>query len=197
MFSVSQLAILNIVAGEVVEKGTCRLTVKEIADRAKTCRRTVQNSMRAARLCGLLVVKRRRLSRTISLPNIVIITSKEWLVWLKRRGAWAPARRIIDLRTLRQAANAAILPLLPSASNKGAKHCAPQVGIRKEKEEVGEHRAKCTELEHLSRATSERKKPTRVQHFKGRRHHETANDAPVQRSSEAYCLNGVRVFVAC
>ena len=88
MFTTSQLAVLNIVADEVVKKGTCRLTIGELADRAQTCHRTVQNAIREARLGGLLKVRCRRLSRTMSLPNIVIIVSKEWLLWLNRRGGW-------------------------------------------------------------------------------------------------------------
>jgi hypothetical protein len=113
MFTPSQLAVLNIIGDEVAKKGTCRLTVKELADRAQTCHRTVQNAVREARLRALLVVKRRRLTRTMSLPNIVIIISKEWLLWLARRGAWAPAPR-----TARR---------MSDISNKGAKRCAPQV----------------------------------------------------------------------
>ncbi len=106
LFTVAQLAVLDIVAGEVVEKGTCRLTVKEIADRSNTCLRTVQNSIRQARLHGLLVVRHRRLSKRMSLPNIIVVVSKEWLLWLGRRGAWMPS---------------------PRMENKGASRFAPQV----------------------------------------------------------------------
>lgn len=111
MFTISQLAVLNIVADEVAKKGTCRLTIGELADRAQTCHRTAQTAIREARLRGLLVVRCRRLSRTMSLPNIVIIVSKEWLLWLNRRGAWEP---------------------VPRTENKGAKRCGPQVQFKKE-----------------------------------------------------------------
>ena len=111
MFTTSQLAVLNIVADEVVKKGTCRLTIGELADRAQTCHRTVQNAIREARLGGLLKVRCRRLRSTMSLPNIVIIVSKEWLLWLNRRGAWEPVRR---------------------TENKGAKFYGPQVPVQKE-----------------------------------------------------------------
>ena len=118
-FSISELAVLNIIADEVLKTGTCRLKVERIAERAHVSRRTVQNALREARLRQLLLIRRRRLTRTLSLPNIVIIVSKEWLQWIKRRGAWAPASRSIDWRTLRE------------ASNKRAKRCAPQVSIYK------------------------------------------------------------------
>jgi DNA-binding transcriptional MocR family regulator len=118
-FSISELAVLNIVADEVLKTGTCRLKVERIAERAHVSRRTVQNALREARLRQLLLIRRRRLTRTLSLPNIVIIVSKEWLQWIKRRGAWTPASRSIDWRALRE------------ASNKGAKRFAPQVSIYK------------------------------------------------------------------
>ncbi len=128
-FTPSQLAVLNIIGDEVLKTGTCRLSVKELADRARTCRRTVQNAVRLARLCALLVVKCRRLTRTMSLPNIVTITSKEWLVWLARRGAWEPSPRTGQIYSAEE------------VSNKGAKRCLPQVlYIKKERGGPEEHR---------------------------------------------------------
>ena len=122
-FTLSEAAVLNIVADEILKNGACRLAVDKIADRAHVSRRTVQYAFEQARDLKLLVVKRRRLTRILSLPNIVIINpdspeAKEWWCWLKRRGKWTPAPRSIDWRTLREA-----------VSNKGAKHCVPQVKI--------------------------------------------------------------------
>jgi hypothetical protein len=116
MFTPSELAGLNIIGDEIARNGTCRLSVKELADRSQTCRRTIQNAIRNARWRGLLIVKRRRLTRMMSLPNIIIVISEEWLAWLKRRGPWEPSRR--------------------QSENKGAKWCAPQVQVfKKERSE--------------------------------------------------------------
>ncbi len=120
-FTTSELAVLNIVADEVVKKGTCRLTIGELAARAQTCPRTTQTAIRKARESGLLVVRRRRLSPTMSLPNIIIIVSSEWLVWLKRRGAWEPSPRV---------------------QNKGAKWCRPQVQENKKERDSQAERPK-------------------------------------------------------
>ena len=146
-FSPSELAVLNIVADEVVKNGTCRLKVERIAERAHVSRRTVQNAIKEARLRRLLLVRRRRLTRTLSLPNIVIIVSKEWSQWLKRRGAWMPATRSIDWRALQE------------ASNKGAKRCTPQVSIYKK--ERGE-RAKLDNIEAIRRSIFGSDDPTPV-----------------------------------
>jgi hypothetical protein len=129
MFTPSQLAVLNIVGDEVVKNGTCRLTVDEIADRAKTSSRTVRYAIKEARSRDLLVVRRRRLTRTLNLPNIVIIVSREWLTWLERRGAWMPTSR---------------------SENKGAKRCRPQVSrLFFKKESSQHHTAKAQWVENL------------------------------------------------
>jgi hypothetical protein len=122
-FTLSEVAVLNIVADEILKNGACRLAVDKIADRAHVSRRTVQYAFEQARELKLIIIKRRRLTRTLSLPNIVVINpdspeAKDWRDWLRRRGKWAPAPRSIDWRTLREA-----------VSNKGAKRCGPQVEI--------------------------------------------------------------------
>jgi hypothetical protein len=92
-FTTGQLACLNIVADEVAAKGSCRLTNSEIARRAGAGRRTAVNAVREAELLCMIRVKRRRLSASMNLPNIVTVIDKEWWRWLQRRGAWSPAPR--------------------------------------------------------------------------------------------------------
>jgi|GraSoi2013_115cm_1033766.scaffolds.fasta_scaffold23120_2 hypothetical protein len=92
-FTTGQLACLNIVANEVAAKGSCSLTNSEIARRAGACRRTAVGAVREAELLCMVRVKRRRLSATMNLPNIVTVIDKEWWGWLQRRGAWSPAPR--------------------------------------------------------------------------------------------------------
>jgi hypothetical protein len=89
-FTTGQLACLNIVANEVAAKGTCQLTNTEIARRAGACRRTAVGAIREAELLCMIRVKRRRLSATMNLPNIVTVIDREWWGWLQRRRAWAP-----------------------------------------------------------------------------------------------------------
>jgi hypothetical protein len=92
-FTTGQLACLNIVANEVAAKGSCSLTNSEVARRAGACRRTAVGAVREAELLCMIRVKRRRLSATMNLPNIVTVIDKEWWGWLQRRGAWSPAPR--------------------------------------------------------------------------------------------------------
>lgn len=93
LFPTAQQAVLAIVAYEVKAKGSCALTVQEIADRAGVCRSTVHNALAEAKTQGLIKVQARRLSPVKNLANIVTIISPEWLAWLDRGGRARSARQ--------------------------------------------------------------------------------------------------------
>jgi len=83
-FTTGELAVLRIIADEVRDHGQCDRTLGEIAARAGVCRATAQNALRHAARLGLLTIEERRRSGRSNLPNVVRITSREWLAWLAR-----------------------------------------------------------------------------------------------------------------
>ncbi len=83
-FTTGELAVLRIIADEVRNHGQCDRTLGEIAARAGVCRATAQNALRHAARLGLLTIEERRRSGRSNLPNVVRITSREWLAWLAR-----------------------------------------------------------------------------------------------------------------
>jgi ribosomal protein L40E len=85
-FTVSELAVLRVVADEVAEKGVCSRTLAELSARAGCCRSTAQNALRAAAKAGLITIEERRRRGQKNLPNLVRITSAEWSAWLARGG---------------------------------------------------------------------------------------------------------------
>jgi hypothetical protein len=84
-FTVGQMACLRVVGDEHRAKGCCDLSLDEIAARAGVCRKTGQRAMWAAREQTLIAIEERRpRGRRKHLPNVVRITSAEWLSWLSR-----------------------------------------------------------------------------------------------------------------
>lgn len=82
-YTVGRIAVLAVIAAEHVRVGHCRLTVGEIAKRAGCCDRLVQLTLRQAAERGDIQIKRRRVSPTFNLPNIITITNKTWIAWLR------------------------------------------------------------------------------------------------------------------
>jgi hypothetical protein len=82
-FTVSELAAHRIIGDEFMQRGVCLLTIREIAVRAQVSKTTVKNAIRNA--IGLRLLSRREQRRRgrLSDPNIIKITSREWLVWLR------------------------------------------------------------------------------------------------------------------
>lgn len=86
LFTEGERAALGVIADEVAARGSCRLSVAELASRAGCCDRLVQRAVREARLLGLISVEARpdrggRKSDT----NIIRVLSREWAAWLARR----------------------------------------------------------------------------------------------------------------
>jgi hypothetical protein len=95
-FTVGEMACLRVVSDEHRAKGFCDLDLNQIAARAGVARKTAQRALRhagpgsnqkwAKKGEGLLTIEERRpKGRRKHFPNLVRITSPEWLTWLKRR----------------------------------------------------------------------------------------------------------------
>ncbi len=83
-FTLGELACLRIVAHEVREGGFCVLTLGAIAAPAGCCRELVRRAIRKAERELLITTKERRRPGQVNLPNVITITSKEWLAWISR-----------------------------------------------------------------------------------------------------------------
>lgn len=82
-FTLGELAVLSIIAGEVRRNGDCQLCIDAIAAQAGVSRRLAQNAIRQAERLGLLNVEARPRPGQKSLTNIVAIVSQEWRAWLR------------------------------------------------------------------------------------------------------------------
>ncbi len=96
-FTMGESAVLGIIASEVRERGFCALTLGAIAARAGCCRELVRRAIRKAERELLITTKERRRPGQVNLPNVITITSKEWLTWISRgprRGSGPSAKEI-------------------------------------------------------------------------------------------------------
>lgn len=89
-FTVSELAVLRIVADEVRARGVCDRSLAELAARAGCCRKVAQNVMRLAAREGLVTIERRPRPGRKHLTNIVRVVSAEWRSWLAKGGGLVP-----------------------------------------------------------------------------------------------------------
>jgi hypothetical protein len=83
-YTLGQMAVLCIVAGEIKHHGICDLPIDKIAALAGVCRTTVQTTMHEARRLGHIKITERPVPGRKSLPNVVEIISREWRTWIKR-----------------------------------------------------------------------------------------------------------------
>src|SRR5258706_12848461 len=91
-YTEGQRAVLCIIAGEIKRHGICDFPIDKIAALAGVCRTTVQTAMHEARRLHHLKITERPVPGRKSLPNLVEIISREWLVCIKRGPS--PARMI-------------------------------------------------------------------------------------------------------
>ena len=89
-FTLAEVAVLAVIAAEVLQHSRCTLVIGHIAALAGVSETTVRNALRAARGLGLLTIEERRLTAWRNAPNVVRIISREWQAWLRLR---APKER--------------------------------------------------------------------------------------------------------
>jgi hypothetical protein len=82
-YTIAQIAVLYVLAVEHQRHGCCKLTVGRIGYLAQCCETVVHNTLRQAQRLGDIQIKRRRVSRYYSLPNLITITNRTWLAWLR------------------------------------------------------------------------------------------------------------------
>jgi len=87
-FTIGELAVLAVVAGEVKRRGLCEWPLDRIAAQAGVSRSTTQNALRQAKKLGLLTVTERRYRGRASGFNTVRITDALWLSWLRLGGGY-------------------------------------------------------------------------------------------------------------
>jgi hypothetical protein len=82
--TIGEMAVMSVVAGEYRRTTRCELTLDEIAARAGVCRRTARRAIHEARDQHLISIEERPIRGKKHRPNLVKITSFEWLKWLLR-----------------------------------------------------------------------------------------------------------------
>lgn len=92
-FTTGELAVMRIVSDEVGSRGFCALSIPEIAARAGVSISTAKRAFREATKLCLVTVEERRVPYRPNLPNVVRIISREWLIWIDRRGKRSPPSR--------------------------------------------------------------------------------------------------------
>jgi hypothetical protein len=83
-FTTGQCAVFKVIADEVRERGTCTLTLGEIAARAGVCRSLAQEAIRQAERDCLLTVHRERPKGQRNKPNCIRVLSRDWFAWITR-----------------------------------------------------------------------------------------------------------------
>jgi hypothetical protein len=110
-FTSGQLAVLKIIADEVARTGDCRLSNKEISDRAQMCRRGVRYVLARAKGLQLLKVQERknRVPMHKNQTNVITIISALWLRWVN-------SHNYKSVKHLLQLARRAAKPFLPQSN---------------------------------------------------------------------------------
>jgi hypothetical protein len=105
-FTPGQLAVLSVVAREIVERGSCKLYIGQIGAMAGVGRTLVKNALRIAEKLGMVNITERRTGPYRNLPNSVTLNvtdpspimvpgaagddkawkpGKDWADWLRHR----------------------------------------------------------------------------------------------------------------
>jgi hypothetical protein len=82
--TVTDMAVMRIVADEYVRSAACELSLAEIAARAGGCRKTAKRALLKARAQRLISIEERPVPGQRHKPNLIRIISFEWLKWLRR-----------------------------------------------------------------------------------------------------------------
>ena len=130
-YTLGQMSILCIIAGEIKHHGICDLPIDKIAALAGVCRTTVQTTLYDAdELHHHIDVTRRPRPGQKHLANVVKIISPEWLAWIKR----GPTAHRPGIGSNLLTRSEIMSPTKSEGRNDGgAKHAeAPQVAMRRE-----------------------------------------------------------------
>ncbi len=84
-FTISEIAVLAVIADEVAQHGRCERSLDELAARAGTCRTMARRAIRAAARAGIVAVEVRPQPGRKNLPNVIRVISPEWSAWIARR----------------------------------------------------------------------------------------------------------------
>ncbi len=84
-FTMSEQAVLAVVAEQVLRHGRCALALDHIAALAGVSRSSVKNALRQAAALGLVAIQLRPIRAFKHDTNVVTITSREWSSWLAMR----------------------------------------------------------------------------------------------------------------
>jgi len=92
-FTTGELSVLWIVSEEVAAKGSCSLTLPELAARAGVGLTKARLALRIAQDLGLLTITERRVPYRPNLSNLIRIVSPAWKAWIARRKPKKPSPR--------------------------------------------------------------------------------------------------------
>ena len=92
-FTTGELSVLWIVTEEVTAKGTCSLSLSELAARAGVGLTKARLALRVAQDLGLLTITERRVPYRPNLSNLIRIVSPAWKGWIARRKPKKPTQR--------------------------------------------------------------------------------------------------------
>lgn len=84
-YTMSEIAVLAVVAAEVRQHGRCVLPIGQIAALAGVAVSTAEAALREARIAGHILSEERRHLARRSETNIVTIVAPEWVTWLRLR----------------------------------------------------------------------------------------------------------------
>lgn len=87
-FTMGELAVLAVVAGEAKRRGLCEWPIDRVAALAGVCRTTAQNALRQAKKLNLLTVTERRYRGRASGFNTIRVKDALWLSWLRIGGGF-------------------------------------------------------------------------------------------------------------
>lgn len=93
LFTVSKLAVLAIIAQEVLQKHSCNMSLPEIAARAGVGCTTARYAIREAAQLGLISVRENRRNATWNWPNTIRVICHRWCRWLDNRRKQTPEKK--------------------------------------------------------------------------------------------------------
>lgn len=117
MFTVSKLAVLAVIVRAVIERGSSRMSLPEIAARAGVGCTTARYAIRDAARMGLITITENRLNKRWHRPNTIRIACRRWLAWLRGhraakalRHSGTPPVPLGDLTPLRNLSSTVEIP---------------------------------------------------------------------------------------